>query len=94
MTVVYAKRMGRFFTKKNNALNISSQQDLNQIDIERDEVIYIKKNRKYYASEAVIESISDLGGVYKIIKIFYLVPKRIRNFVYRIVSKNRKRFFL
>jgi len=87
------KAYGSFLYKKNNALNISSQQDLNQIDIERDEVIYIKNNRKYYASEAVIESVSDLGGVYKIIKIFYLVPKRIRNFVYRIVSKNRKRFF-
>ena len=84
---------GSFLNKRNRNINISSQQKLNKSDIEKDQVIYLKDNIKYYASDAVIESIYDLGGMYKTVKIFSLVPQKIRDFVYNLISKNRKRFF-
>ena len=49
--------------------------------------------KKYYFSDAVIESIASIGGMYSIIKILYLVPKKVRNFIYTLISKNRHRFF-
>ena len=84
---------GSFLNKRNKNLNISSHQELNKSDFEKDEVIYLKDNIKYYASDAVIESIYDLGGVYKTVIILTLVPLTIRHFVYKVISKNRKRFF-
>ncbi len=84
---------GSFLNKRNRNINISSQQELNKSDIEKDQVIYLKDNIKYYASDAVIESIYDLGGMYKTVKIFSLVPLKIRDFVYNLLSKSRKRFF-
>ncbi len=84
---------GSFIKKRNSDLNVSSQLDLKKSDIDRDEVVYLKNQKKYYASAAVIESISDLGGLYKVAKIFYLVPSFIRENIYKLISKNRKRFF-
>ena len=72
---------------------MSSQLDLNKEDIEKEQIVYIKNKKKFYASNAIIESIADLGGLYKIIKISYFFPKVIRDVIYNIISKNRKRFF-
>ena len=74
-------------------LDNGSHQELNKSDFEKDEVIYLKNNIKYYASDAVIEYIYDLGGVFKTVKLLTLVPLTIRHFVYKVISKNRKRFF-
>ena len=84
---------GNFLNKRNTNVSVSSQHDLNKEDIEKDQIVYIKNEKKFYASNAIIESIADLGGIYKIIKISYFVPKIIRDVVYNVISKNRKRFF-
>ena len=84
---------GNFLNKRNTNVSVSSQHDLNKEDIEKDQIVYIKNEKKFYASNAIIESIADLGGIYKMIKISYFFPKIIRNVVYNIISKNRKRFF-
>ena len=84
---------GNFLNKRNTNVSVSSQLDLNKEDIEKDQIVYIKNKKKFYASNAIIESIADLGGLYKVIKISYFVPKVIRNVIYNIISKNRKRFF-
>ena len=84
---------GNFLNKRNTNISVSSQHDLNKEDIEKDQIVYIKNEKKFYASNAIIESIADLGGLYKIIKISYFFPKVIRDVIYNIISKNRKRFF-
>ena len=84
---------GNFLNKRNTNVSVSSQLDLNKEDIEKDQIVYIKNEKKFYASNAIIESIADLGGLYKIIKISYFFPKVIRDVNYNIISKNRKRFF-
>ena len=84
---------GNFLNKRNTNISVSSQHDLNKEDIKKDQIVYIKNEKKFYASNAIIESIADLGGIYKIIKISYFFPKIIRDVVYNIISKNRKRFF-
>lgn len=84
---------GNFINKKNKNVSVSNQLDLSNEDIARDEVVYVKNQEKFYASDAIIESVADLGGFYKIIKISYIIPKFIRNSIYKLISKNRKRFF-
>ena len=84
---------GNFLNKRNTNVSVSSQLDLNKEDIEKDQIVYIKNKKKFYASNAIIESIADLGGLYKVIKISYFFPKVIRDVIYNIISKNRKRFF-
>ena len=68
---------GNFLNKRNTNVSVSSQLDLNKEDIEKDQIVYIKNEKKFYASNAIIESIADLGGLYKIIKILYFFPKVI-----------------
>ena len=84
---------GNFLNKRNTNVSVSSQLDLNKEDIEKNQIVYIKNKKKFYASNAIIESIADLGGLYKVIKISYFFPKVIRDVIYNIISKNRKRFF-
>jgi|TARA_B110000914_G_scaffold221391_1_gene233094 predicted DCC family thiol-disulfide oxidoreductase YuxK len=84
---------GEFIKKRNNSVEVFNQLDLSQTDISRDELVYIKNDKKFYASNAIIESIADIGGLYKLMKISYLAPKIIRDTIYKIISKNRKRFF-
>lgn len=84
---------GEFLNKRNSNVKVSNQLNLNQEDIKRDELVYINNKNKFYASGAVIESIADIGGLYRLIRILYLVPRIIRDSVYSIISKNRKRFF-
>ena len=84
---------GKFINKKNKNVSISNQLDLSKEDIARDEVVYVKNKEKFYASDAIIESVADLGAFYKIIKISYIIPRFIRNAIYKVISRNRKRFF-
>ena len=84
---------GNFLNKRNTNVSVSSQHDLNKEDIEKDQIVYIKNEKKFYASNAIIEFIADLGGIYKIIKISYFFPKIIRDVVYNFISKNIYRFF-
>ncbi len=55
-------------------------------------VIYLSNGEKYYQSSAVLRILMDIGGVWKLAGIFYLVPKCIRDFIYRIIANNRYRF--
>ena len=63
---------GKFINKKNKNVSVSNQLDLSNEDIARDEVVYVKNQEKFYASDAIIESVADLGAFYKIIKTFVL----------------------
>lgn len=55
-------------------------------------IIYLCNDEKYDQSSAVLRILMDIGGVWKLAGIFYLVPKCIRDFIYRIIANNRHRF--
>ena len=44
-------------------------------------------------SNAVIEIIRDLGGIYKTGILLYVVPQKIRDWCYDLVAKNRYSLF-
>lgn len=58
-----------------------------------DTVIYLNGNKSYTESAAVLHIFKDLEGIYASLYIFILVPAFVRNFVYRIVAKNRYKWF-
>lgn len=55
--------------------------------------IYIKKDRLYQRSGAVLRVLRDLGGFWKLAAVFLLLPAPVRDFVYNIIAKNRYRWF-
>jgi len=44
-------------------------------------------------SDASIEIISSLGGMWKCVKVFKIFPRFIRNGLYRLLARNRYRLF-
>lgn len=55
-------------------------------------MILIKDRIAYTHSDAVLRTASELGFPWKVAKIFLLIPKSLRNPMYKLVSKNRQRF--
>lgn len=58
-----------------------------------DSIFYLKGDKIYSKSSAVLTAISDLGGVWKLVLIFKLIPRFIRDHVYDLVAKNRYQLF-
>ena len=56
-------------------------------------IVYICGCRKYTKNGAVLRILRDLGGVWKIFWVFWLIPSFLRDFFYLIVANNRYRIF-
>ena len=44
-------------------------------------------------SDAILRIVKDIGGIYSLAGIFLFIPKFIRDFFYKVVSRNRYRWF-
>jgi predicted DCC family thiol-disulfide oxidoreductase YuxK len=55
--------------------------------------VYFRKEKLLQKSTAGLFLFSDLGGLWKIILIFWIVPFFIRDWIYLLISKNRYRLF-
>ena len=85
----------------NNNCNFAAQQSeygkklMQQFAIKEDHqsVIFIKDEKVYFKSDAVIDIAQLLTGWPHIFKYSYLVPKGIRNILYDFIAKNRYKFF-
>lgn len=56
-------------------------------------VFYFRYDKLMSKSAAVLYILKDLGGIGALLFVFIAVPRPIRDFVYKIVSKNRYRLF-
>ena len=64
------------------------------IDAYADSVIFIDENAVYFQSKAILAIFKKLNKPYKIIaQIASVFPESLLNFLYRIVAKNRYRWF-
>lgn len=54
-----------------------------------DTVIYLKDETFYYRSNAVIEIISDINWLFKCARIFYIIPRKFRDYLYDFIARNR-----
>ena len=80
---------GQWISKHDKQLVIESQEMLSNKEYELDTLVFKTDGINYYYSDAVIMSIASLGGFYKLIYVLKIFPKKIRDAVYKIVSKNR-----
>jgi len=56
-------------------------------------IILIKNEKYFLRSEAVFEIIKDLSGYWYLFGVFRIIPLGIRDYIYKLVSKNRYKFF-
>lgn len=64
-----------------------------KIPSETDSVILIKQNLIYFESDAIIEIATMLSYPWKLVNFAKIVPKIIRDGVYRSIAKNRYKWF-
>lgn len=56
-------------------------------------IVYKQGNKIYTESNGVIHALASMGGIYKLVLIFKIIPKPIRDNVYAFISKNRYKWF-
>ena len=55
--------------------------------------VFLEKDKRCEQSNAVLLALSGLGGTWRLISLLYVFPRPLRDFVYRIVARNRYRWF-
>jgi predicted DCC family thiol-disulfide oxidoreductase YuxK len=63
------------------------------IQPEIDSVILLNKGEVFYKSDAILKTFKMFGFPYSLIQILYIIPLNLRDFIYDLVAKNRKRDF-
>ncbi|MGB3226637.1 MAG: DCC1-like thiol-disulfide oxidoreductase family protein [Saprospiraceae bacterium] len=58
-----------------------------------DSIYYFKNNQLYYYSKAILKILMDLGGFWKIFSILYLIPKVLRDSIYKWIARQRYSIF-
>lgn len=64
-----------------------------QPDSDLSSVIYIEDGKYYTRSTAILQILKKIGGVWKLMYIFIIIPPFIRNFIYKLISNTRYRIF-
>jgi predicted DCC family thiol-disulfide oxidoreductase YuxK len=60
---------------------------------ELDTVIYLRKGKVLTRSTAALYILKEMGGAWSLMVVFLVVPRFIRDAVYRFVANNRYRWF-
>jgi predicted DCC family thiol-disulfide oxidoreductase YuxK len=63
------------------------------LDQDIDSFVLIENNIPYLRSTAALRICKNLIGFWKFLSVFLLVPPSIRDFLYRIIAKNRYKWF-
>jgi predicted DCC family thiol-disulfide oxidoreductase YuxK len=71
--------------------NLLAKHGLSTTDL--DTFVYIKHSHCFTRSEAGLQVLSDLGGIWKILSYAKVFPKTLLDFMYNMVAKNRYRIF-
>ncbi len=58
-----------------------------------DTVLYLRGGQIHDRSTAILLSLKDIGGVWALLSVFLIVPKPLRDLVYRFVARIRYRVF-
>lgn len=58
-----------------------------------DSIVFYDDGELYYKSTAIIKILKNLGGVWVLGNVFYIIPTFIRDYFYDIIAKYRYKFF-
>ena len=56
-------------------------------------ILYEPGHAYYYKAEAALKIAKEIGGVYSLMSVFSLLPKRLSNSVYDYVARNRYKWY-
>jgi len=56
-------------------------------------ILYLQENRLYEYSTAILKIVKHLGFPWKAFLVFGIIPAILRDHIYRIIAKNRYRWF-
>jgi predicted DCC family thiol-disulfide oxidoreductase YuxK len=82
-----------YFTTAQSDFVRENLKDLTQDVNPMDTIIYVKNGHVLSESSAVLSILSDLGGWWKLMSLFKVIPLFIRNAIYRFCAKRRYRVF-
>lgn len=81
------------FASLQSELGDSIIEDYNIKMKDKASIVLIEHNKAHIESTAILRIISQLKGPVKVLCLFNLIPKPLRDSIYRFISKNRYRFF-
>ena len=58
-----------------------------------DSIVLIENNKCYFESSAALRICRNLKGLWKVFSFLLIVPRSVRNFFYKIIAKNRYKWF-
>ena len=58
-----------------------------------DSIILVANNEYYLRSTAALKILQRLGALWKIVFVFMLVPRPVRDYIYDIVARNRYKWY-
>ena len=61
--------------------------------VNMDTIILYDNGKIYYRSTAALKLFTTLGGTWKLMAMFFIVPPFLRNFVYDIIARNRYKWY-
>ena len=61
--------------------------------VELKSVVLYKEGKVYTESTAALLTIAELGGAWKLLKVYFIFPAFLRDIVYKLIAKNRYRMF-
>ena len=56
-------------------------------------VVYYSDGQLFIKSDAVLEILASIGGIWKLAIVLKIIPKQIRDYVYDVIAKNRLKWF-
>jgi len=88
------KNLVRFgYLQDSLAQEFAKNYDFQKAQKNLDSLVVIKNNKIFLKSTAAIMAISSLGFPYNLLKIFLIIPQKIRNIFYDFFGKNRYKWF-
>lgn len=88
--VVYINRDKDLYITDFNSQWTKENVDLNS---NIDSLTFLNNNQAYYYSDAVIQLASTLHPLFKVVYVAQIVPRGLRDKLYRWIAKNRHRVF-
>jgi predicted DCC family thiol-disulfide oxidoreductase YuxK len=67
--------------------------NLNATDVGSATFVLIDNGRVFLRSDAALKVCNHLSGLWPLMRVFKIVPRFIRDWVYNLISKNRYRWF-
>ena len=58
-----------------------------------DSIVFYDHGILYYKSTAILKILHSLGGIWKIVNVFYIIPRVIRDHIYDFIAKYRYKVF-